>query len=139
MKKGKFLRRNTTQYLRLGKKRKKLQKWQKPKGRDNKMRLKFKGYPKTVSIGYGTDKRIRGKIGGEIPAKVIRSINEIKNLKNNEKILIGRFGSKKKIEIAKIAKEKHIDILNLNINKLLKKFEKQPKEKNKEKKNESEK
>ena len=38
----KFLRRNTGSLSRLGKLRRKLQKWRKPKGRDNKMRLKEK-------------------------------------------------------------------------------------------------
>lgn len=115
-----FTRRNTTQYLRLGKRRKKSVRWQKPKGRDNKMRLKFKGYPKTVSIGYVKNHKIRGKINGKEQVH-IKNINDLNNVKPNQIIVLGRFGKKKKIEIAKKAKEKNLLIFNLNVNKLLKK------------------
>jgi len=50
MAKKRFLRRLTNRYLKLGKKRKKKQKWRKPKGRHNKMREKERGYPAVVSI-----------------------------------------------------------------------------------------
>ena len=48
----KFLRRTSNRYSKLGRKRKKKQVWRKPKGRDNKMREKRRGYPAVVSIGY---------------------------------------------------------------------------------------
>ena len=51
-KKPKFLRRTWSRYSKLGKQRKKKQIWKAPKGRDNKMREKRKGYPAVVSIGY---------------------------------------------------------------------------------------
>ncbi len=44
MKKKKFLRRNWNKYKRIGKGNKKKQKWRKPRGRDNKMREKRRGY-----------------------------------------------------------------------------------------------
>lgn len=34
--------------------------WRKPKGIDNKMRQKRRGWPKTVNIGYGSHKASRG-------------------------------------------------------------------------------
>ncbi len=114
-----FLRRDTAQYLRLGKKRKKVRKWQRPKGRDNKMRLGFKGYPKTVSIGYRSNNEVRGSVDGIFPT-IIASISDMKNLKSGDKILLGRFGTKKKLEIIKLAKEKNIKILNLNTDKFVK-------------------
>ena len=33
--------------------------WRKPKGIDNKMRQKRKGWPKTVNVGYGSPKAVR--------------------------------------------------------------------------------
>jgi len=48
----KFLRRTWNRYTKLGRKRKKKQKWRRPTGRDNKMREKRRGYPKIVSVGY---------------------------------------------------------------------------------------
>ena len=62
MAKKRFLRRLTNRYLKLGKKRKKKQKWRKPKGRHNKMREKERGYPAVVSIGYRKNRNERGLI-----------------------------------------------------------------------------
>lgn len=114
-----FVRRNTTKYLRLGKKRKRTQKWQRPRGRDNKMRLGFKGYPKTVSIGYAKDKKIRGKIENKTPITV-RNVKDLMKIKDNNIALIGRVGKRKKLEIIRVAKEKNIKVSNVNAEKLLK-------------------
>ena len=62
MPKKKFLRRIWKRYSKLGRKRKKEQKWRRPKGRDNKMREKRRGYPITVRIGYRGEKKERGKV-----------------------------------------------------------------------------
>ncbi len=121
MKKIKFLRRNTREYSRLGKGRKKLQKWRKPKGRDNKMRLRRKGVPRTVEIGYKQDAQTRGKIKGK-KIVVVRTISELKKA-NGKIIVLGKIGIKKKIEIAKFAKEKKIEIMNLDIGEFLRGIE----------------
>lgn len=118
-----FLRRNTTQYLRLGSKRKKMRKWRKPTGRDNKMRLKIKGRPKVVSIGYKSDSKLRGKID----SRELRQINNLQDVKNADKkhiYKLGKVGGKKKIEIAKLSKELNLEFINFNYNKLLKLNEK---------------
>ena len=52
MSKNKFLRRTSNRYGKLGKNRRKKQVWKKPRGRDNKMREKRRGYPQVVSIGH---------------------------------------------------------------------------------------
>lgn len=116
-----FVRRNTTKYLRLGKKRKKTQKWQKPRGRDNKMRLKIKGRPKVVSIGYTRPNSERWKVDGKTPV-FVKNINDLKKVKHDNIAILGRVGMKKKMEIAKKAKEMKINI-NINVNKILKKHE----------------
>lgn len=112
----KFLRRNTGSLSRLGKLRKKLQKWRRPKGRDNKMRLKEKGRPAVVSVGYKKDSNIRGKIENKIP-KRISNIKDLENTHKHDVIIVDKIGKKKKIEIAKIAKEKELKILNFNFDK----------------------
>ncbi len=120
-----FLRRTWSRYLKLGKKRKKKQVWRKPKGRDNKMREKRRGWPAVVSIGY--KKRKSGKKN----FKIIRNLKDLTGIGKNEIVIIGSIGKRKKIEIVKKAKEMKISIQNVNIEKFLKKFQK------KEKKNES--
>lgn len=103
-----FLRVDSARYSKLGKGRRKLQKWRKPKGRHNKMREKRRSYPKTVSIGYRKPKKER---------KETKLVNNIKDLKYSRKtdgiMLSARLGAKKKVELIKLAKEKGIKILNL--------------------------
>ena len=115
----KFLRRTSKKLSRLGRKRKKKQVWRRPSGRDNKMREKRKGYPAVVSVGYKKKKSERNKIEGK---KVIMIINlkDLEMVGKNEAVIIGKIGMRKKIEIAKKAKEKGIRVLNLNAKKILK-------------------
>ena len=110
-----FIRQDYMRHLKLGKNRKKLQKWRKPKGMHSKMRQKRKGYPKTVSIGYGTPKDEAGKIKGNIPM-IINNIDELNNIgKENIAIISRRIGARKKINIIKKADEMKIKILNLGV------------------------
>jgi len=113
-----FLRRTGNRFSKLGKGRKKKQKWRKPTGRDNKMREKRKGYPAVVKIGYKQDKKLSGVINEKMPM-MIMNIRDLEKIKKNDVGIIGKVGQKKKIEIAKIAKEKKIKIYNLNAGKFL--------------------
>jgi len=124
---AKFLRRTWNRYSKLGKRKKKKQVWRRPKGRDNKMREKRKGYPRVVSIGYKKKKSERKNI------IMIRNLGDLEKAKKNEIVILGDIGKKKKIEMAKKAKKMKIHIQNLNIEKFLKKSE------NKEKKEETKK
>lgn len=123
----KFLRRTWNRYSKLGKRRKKKQVWRKPKGRDNKMREKRKGYPVVVSIGYKKQKKDRGKIQDKMPF-LVYSINDLENLGKEQIVIVGRVGKKKKIEIIKRAKKEKILIQNVNVKKFLKQAEKRKRE-----------
>lgn len=114
----KFLRRDWNKYSKLGKRRKKKQRWKKPTGRDNKMREKVKGHPVVVSIGYSTDKSVRGKIKKKKPI-IVNNLKDLENIKQDEIAIIGSIGKKKKIKIAKKAKDKNIEIHNMNPKKFL--------------------
>lgn len=127
----KFLRRSSDRYSKLGLRRKKKQIWRKPKGRDNKMREKRRGYPKTVSIGYGKEKNQRGFIQEKAPV-IVKNAKDLEKIKKNEIGIIGKIGQKKKIEIAKKAKEKGIQFYNLNVKNFLKESEKKVKKKKEE-------
>jgi len=120
----KFLRRTSNRYLKLGRKRKKKQIWRKPTGRDNKMREKRRGYPKIVSIGYKKSEKKKQK------QILVNNISDLEKVKS-KKVIIGKVGRKKRIEIAKKAKEMKISIQNVNVEKLLKKSEKINKKQNK--------
>jgi large subunit ribosomal protein L32e len=116
----KFLRRDWKRHGRIGKGRKRLQRWRAPKGRHNKMRDKRKGYPRVVSIGY------KGKNKEEI--KVIKNLKDLEMMNKNRPAIIGNVGKKKKLELAKKAKELKLNVLNLNIEKFIKKNEIKAKE-----------
>lgn len=131
-KKPKFQRRTGSRFSKLGKGRKKLQKWRKPTGRDNKMREKRKGYPKVVQVGYKQDVKVRGEIEEKKPV-MIMNVKSLDKIKENEIGIIGKVGNKKKIEIAKVVKEKKIEIHNLNTKKFLKQMEKIKKQKDEKK------
>ena len=115
----KFLRRTWDRYSKLGKGRKKLQKWRKPSGRDNKIREKKKGHSRLVDIGYKKSKK--SKMEKYI---MVKNLSELEKLKGNEKVILGKIGKRKKIEMAKKAKEMKISFQNLNVKKFLEKMEK---------------
>jgi len=54
LKRPKFVRQESWRYVRVS------PSWRKPRGIDNKMRVKLKGYPKLPSIGYRNPKLVRG-------------------------------------------------------------------------------
>lgn len=125
-----FLRRTWSRYSKLGKGRKKKQKWKKPTGRHNKMRYKRKGYPSVVSIGYKKNKDSRKK------SLVIRNPKDLDSVKKDYVVVMGNVGKKKKIEILEKANGKKIKFQNINAEKFLKKNVKVKEDKAGEKKNE---
>jgi large subunit ribosomal protein L32e len=121
-KKPKFLRRTSNRYSKLGKGRKKKQKWVRPTGRDNKMRERRRGYPARVTVGYASDKKTSGLLKGKNPV-LIKNIKDLEKIKENEIAIIGKIGKKKKMEIVKFAKEKKMKLHNVNVESFLKKAE----------------
>lgn len=119
----KFLRRDSKRFAKFGKGRGKKATWRKPKGRDNKMREKRKGYPVVVSIGYRNDKKVRGTIEEKKPIKIM-NIVDLKKIGKENIGIIGNVGKKKKIEIVKKAKEMKVELKNVNIEAFLKKLNK---------------
>jgi len=115
----KFLRHTAHKYSKLGLRRKKKKVWRRPTGRDNKMREQRRGHPAIVSIGYSTDKKTRGNIMKKIPV-IVKNVKQIEKIGKNQIAIIGDVGKKKRIEIAKKAKELKIEVYNLNPEKFLK-------------------
>lgn len=116
-----FLRRNWDKFSRLGKNRRKKQVWRSPKGRHNKMRLKRKGYPAVVSIGYKKEENKK--------AVIVTNPKELEKIVKGEIIIVGKVGNRKRMEIVKKAREKGIQVQNINVKKFIKKTEKINKEK----------
>jgi len=99
-------------------------KWRKPKGLHNKLRLRKGGKGKVVKIGYGKKKK-----GIEIA--IINNIKELINAKKDI-IISSSVGLKKKVEILEKAKELKLNVLNVkNIDKFMEKIEKEREDKKK--------
>ncbi len=110
-----FLRADTFRYRRIGKNRAKLQKWRRPRGKHNKLRLKRTGHPACPSVGYRTERAKAGKISGFKPI-LITNLKELEKISKDNAIIISkRIGAKNKFEIIKIAEGKKIEILNLGV------------------------
>lgn len=121
--KPKFLRRRWYSYGKLGLRRKKKQKWRNPNGRDNKMREKRRGYLAVVSIGYGADKKTKGKINDKTPVRV-ENMNELKKVSAHQIAIFGKVGKKLKLEMVKYAHDHKIHVQNVNLKNFLGKHEK---------------
>ena len=113
-----FLRRIYNRYHKLGKKKGKKRVWRKPKGRDNKMREKRRGYGAVVSIGYRKSNAERQF------TPVVNNINELSKISKGQKIIIGNLGRRKKVELVKRAENAGVVIVNFNAKKFLEKYQK---------------
>ena len=123
-----FLRRDWNKKSRLGCGRRKLMKWKRAKGRDNKIRAKLKGYPKSPSVGFKKPKAERGLINGK-NAIMINNLKDLEKIKTNDVgIISSSIGNKKKIDLAKKIIALNLSILNLDAKKFLEKNEKKPKQ-----------
>jgi len=116
----KFLRRTWNRFSKLGKGRKKKQKWRNPTGRHNKMRAKERDYPRTVSIGYRTDRNDRERFNRK-KMILVYNMKDLESVGKDEIALLGKIGNKKKIEVLKKAKEMKIHIYGINAEKFIKK------------------
>lgn len=128
MARKKFLRSKWRNYSKLGRRRKKKQKYRRPRGRHSKMREKRKGNPPSVRIGYKKSKK-----GKETEIKIVMNLKELPDLAKGARVILGKIGKKKKIEIVKKAKEYGINVLNLDLEKFLEKIEKEKRAREKKK------
>ena len=115
----KFLRRTWNRFSKLGKGRRKKQKWRNPTGRHNKMRAKERNYPRVVSIGYRTDRSDRERFNG-MKKILVYNVKDLESVGKNEVALLGKIGTKKKIEVLKKAKEMKVNVYGINPEKFVK-------------------
>jgi large subunit ribosomal protein L32e len=123
----KFLRRDAKRYSKFGFGRGKKAKWRSPKGRDNKLREKRKGHGALVSIGYAKDKKERISFDNN-KMFLVKTLKDLDKISKDQKVILGKIGKKKEIEIIKKAKEKKIEFSNVNVNSYLKKLKKKENE-----------
>jgi large subunit ribosomal protein L32e len=90
--------------------------WRKPKGIDNHMRLKKKGWPKSVSVGYRSPKKIRGLHPSGFDEILVHNIKDLDAIQPQQAIRISQtVGRRKRAEIVDKAQELAIHVLNKRV------------------------
>ncbi len=105
----KFKRQESWRYKRLSK-----SSWRRPKGIDNKMREKRKGWPKSPSKGYRGPKEVRYHHPSGFEEILIHNPKDLEKIDPENTIArIGHtVGAKKRIQILDMAREQGIVIVN---------------------------
>ncbi len=90
--------------------------WRKPKGIDNHMRLKRKGWPKSVAAGYRSPKRVRGIHPSGFDEKLVHNLKDLETIQPQQAIRISQsVGRRKRAEIVEKAQELAIHVLNIRV------------------------
>jgi large subunit ribosomal protein L32e len=132
--KPKFVRQESWRYKRLK------ENWRKPKGLDNKMRRKIKGWPPTVNVGYRGPKVARGLHPSGYEEVLVHNVEEIKkvNPKTQAVRIAHTVGKRERTKIIAESGKKKITVLNLKEIKEVVMEEKEKKEEKPEKEEEVE-
>jgi len=113
-KKPNFVRQESWRYKRLK------TNWRRPKGLDNKMRRKVKGWPSTVSTGYRGPKSTRNLHPSGYKEFLVYNVDDLKNVNPEiHAVRIGHtVGKRKRTEILVESRKMKILLLNLKESKL---------------------
>ncbi|MEM3874972.1 MAG: 50S ribosomal protein L32e [Candidatus Bathyarchaeia archaeon] len=110
-KKPDFVRQESWRYDRLK------ENWRRPKGIDNKMRRKIKGWPATVNVGYRGPKAARGLHPSGYEEVLVHNVDELKkvNPKTQAVRIAHTVGRRIRLQILAEARKKKITVLNVGV------------------------
>ncbi len=107
-KKPNFVRQESWRYVRLK------ENWRRPKGIDNKMRQKVKGWPQTVNVGYRGPKMARNLHPSGYEEVLVYNVKDLEkvDIESQAVRIAHTVGKKTRLQILAAAKEKGIFVLN---------------------------
>ena len=99
--------------------------WRKPRGVDSKMREQWGGYRAIVKIGYGTPRKLRGRLSNGLIEVKVSTVKELNSLTKDQIAVIPRtMGNRRRLELLKEALKFKILISNFrNIESKIKEIE----------------
>ena len=87
--------------------------WRKPRGRDNHMRKKKGGWPKSVEVGYRSPKNVRGLHPSGFEEVIVYNPKDLEKVNSKNVVRIWHtVGLRKRLMIIERAKELTLRILN---------------------------
>lgn len=107
-KRPKFVRFESWRYKRLK------DHWRRPKGVDNKMRFNLKGWPKSVNVGWGSPKAVRGLHPSGVEEVMVYNVGDLSIIDPETQVarIGGGVGKRKRSSIMAEALERDIKVLN---------------------------
>ena len=107
-KKPKFRRQESWRYKRVS------EIWRKPDGIDSKMRIRKKGWPKLVEVGYRGPRKARGLHPSGYAEILVRNVDDLTQVNSETQAIriAHTVGMKKRAEILSRVGERHIHVLN---------------------------
>jgi len=107
-KRPKFVRFESWRYKRLK------DHWRRPKGVDNKMRFNLKGWPKSVNVGWGSPKAVRGLHPSGVEEVMVYNVGDLSIIDPETQVarIGGGVGKRKRSSIMAEAVERDIKVLN---------------------------
>lgn len=90
--------------------------WRRPKGIDNKIRMKRKGYPPMVNVGYRGPREVRGIHPSGFIEVIVHNPQELSKIDPSTQAIriASTVGVKKRIEIIREAVRRGIKVLNVD-------------------------
>jgi large subunit ribosomal protein L32e len=106
-KKPDFIRQESWRYKRVK------SSWRRPRGRDSRMRKKDAGWPKSVSIGYRSPRKVSGLHPSGFEEILIYNPKDLEKVNSKNVVRIGHtVGLKKRLMIIEKASELNLRVLN---------------------------